>query len=342
MPFRQLRLFAAFGSLALAAAALAFQPAKPAPTEPPKAEPPKQPAQPAGIPVPTGVKAIRDIEYAKPNGSGDTAQPLKLDLYLPEDAKKPLPLVILIHGGAWESGSKDRCPGMGFAQDGYVVASINYRLSDVATFPAQIFDCKAAVRFLRAHATEYHIDPARVGVWGGSAGGHLAALLGTSGGVKELEGDLGNADQSSKVQAVCDWYGPADLFALGNKPGEPRDPVVKLLGGQPIKMKDKCISACPITHVTADDPPFLIMHGDKDNVVSPHQSELLVEALNKAGVPCTYTVVKGASHGFRAQAQVDQVHKFFDKELKKPSMGEPKPDDAKTPAAPKDAPPGKP
>ena len=154
--------------------------------------------------VPAGVKAMRDVEYARVDG-----KPLLLDLYLPAKAAQPMPVIVWIHGGAWRAGSKERCPAIPMAAQGYAVASINYRLTNVATFPAQIYDCKAAIRWMRAHAKEYGFDPDRIGVWGGSAGGHLVSLLGTSGGVKELEGDVGgNLNFSSRVQAVAVFCGP--------------------------------------------------------------------------------------------------------------------------------------
>src|SRR5437868_4772034 len=157
--------------------------------------------------VPAGTKAHRDLEYVA-NGHERN----KLDLFVPESADGPLPLIIWVHGGGWQAGSKDGCPPLrgGHTQRGYAVASINYRLSGHAPFPAQIEDCKAAIRWLRAHAKEYNLDPKRFGVWGSSAGGHLVALLGTSGDVKEF--DVGaNLDQSSRVQAVCDYFGPTDF-----------------------------------------------------------------------------------------------------------------------------------
>src|SRR6185437_13686151 len=157
--------------------------------------------------LPAGVKMIPNIEYAAPNGYS-----LLLDLYLPEQVEGRLPVVVWIHGGGWEAGSRNDQIAVPLAAHGYAVASIDYRLSQVAKFPAQIDDCKAAIRWLRAHARAYSLDPNHIGVWGASAGGHLVALLGTSGDVKELEGDEGNLDQSSRVQAVCDFCGPTDLL----------------------------------------------------------------------------------------------------------------------------------
>ena len=165
--------------------------------------------------MPDGVKAHRDLVYV---GNGHERH--KLDLFVPEKADGPLPLIIWVHGGGWQNGSKDGCPPLrdGYTERGYAVASINYRLSGHAVFPAQIEDCKAAIRWLRAHAKEYNLDPQRFGVWGSSAGGHLVALIGTSGDVKEF--DVGaNLDQSSRVQAVCDYYGPTDFTVFVTTPG---------------------------------------------------------------------------------------------------------------------------
>jgi acetyl esterase/lipase len=146
--------------------------------------------------IPEGVELIRDIIYAK---VGEI--PLMLDIYFPKGTKDPLPLIVFTHGGGWAAGDKYPCWAIGIVPHGYVVASINFRLTDKAAWPAQIQDCKAAVRFLRANSEKYHIDPKRIGAWGTSSGGHLTAMLGTSGDVKELEGDLGNPEQSSRVQA---------------------------------------------------------------------------------------------------------------------------------------------
>ena len=273
-------------------------------------------------PLPEGVVASRDIEYAK---SGDVS--LKLDIYRPkEKAKSPQPLIVWIHGGAWRAGDKRNCPAIRFVSRGYVVASINYRLSQQAIYPAQIHDCKAAIRWLRAHAQEYGIDSERVGVWGSSAGGHLVALLGTSGGVKALSNpELGNDDQSSRVQAVCDFFGPTDLLqmdahALATAPfkhNAPDSPESKLIGGPIQEHPEKVARANPITYVTDDDPPFLIVHGDQDRLVPHHQSLLLAKALKQSGVSCDLHVIEGAGHGFGRNADVAKlVDTFFDKVLK--------------------------
>jgi acetyl esterase/lipase len=214
-----------------------------------------------------------------------------------------------------------------------VVASINYRLSDEAKFPAQIEDCKAAIRFLRANARKHNIDPQKIGVAGSSAGGHLVALLGTSGGVKDLEGNEGNLTQSSRVQAVVDFCGPIDFFkqveyyALkagaaatqsGQGPKHAADgPVIRLLGGLPSEKKDLATKANPITHITRDDPPFLIIHGQNDKLVPPWQSQLLYDALRAAGIEARLILVPDAGHGMPGgKASLETAGRFFDRHLK--------------------------
>ncbi len=285
--------------------------AQAAPTTRPAVAPPK--------PI-EGVDTHLDIEYAKPDG-----RPQMLDLYVPADAKGKLPLVVAIHGGGWAGGDKRHVPVIPLATRGYIVASINYRFSNEAIFPAQIHDSKAAIRWLRAHADEYHIDPDRIGVWGDSAGGHLVALLGTSGGNKELEGEEGNPTFSSSVQCVCDFYGPTDFLTINAQVGEtdqvrpdaPNSLVSKLLGGPAPDNKEKAKLASPITFVSKSAPPFLILHGDKDPLVPLAQSEELRDALQKAGVEVELDVIKGAGHGFPRHPEINEkVQGFFDKHLK--------------------------
>ncbi|MGA2032993.1 MAG: alpha/beta hydrolase [Thermoguttaceae bacterium] len=264
---------------------------------------------------PEGLRILRDLEYVEGGHERN-----RLDLYLPEKAVGRLPLVVWIHGGAWQAGSKEGCPAVFLAAKGYAVASINYRLSQHAVFPAQIEDCKAAIRWLRANAAKYQLDPDHVGVWGASAGGHLVALLGTSGGVKELEGHGGNLDQSSRVQCVVDWFGPADLTTMGRQADKPDTPVARLIGGPAQENREKARKASPITYVGKDSAPFLIMHGDQDNVVPPGQSDALAEALKKAGVEVKLVVVQGNGHGgpgFNSPENRKLIEEFFAKHLGK-------------------------
>lgn len=275
------------------------------------------------VAVPDGVKAYRDLTYVY---NGQARQ--KLDLYVPEKASQPLPLIIWVHGGGWQAGSKDGCPPLrqGFVARGYAVASLDYRLSDDAVFPAQIEDCKAAVRWLRAHAKEYGLNPDRFGVWGSSAGGHLVALLGTSGDEKAFAvGE--HLDVSSRVQAVCDFYGPTDLVQMDAhaltgarlKHDDPQSPEACLIGGPVQENKDKAARVSPITYVKTNPlPPFLIVHGDTDKVVPFHQSELLFEALKKAGGNVHLHCIKGAGHGqgFGGRDLDARVNGFFERWLK--------------------------
>jgi acetyl esterase/lipase len=272
--------------------------------------------------VPEGVRFLPDLEYARAG-----AKPLLLDLYLPEKPAGPLPLVIWIHGGGWAAGSKSGGPGPRLSGRGYAVASVEYRLSGEALFPAQIEDVKAAVRWLRANAAKYNLDPRKFAAWGSSAGGHLVALLGTSGDVKELEGSLGHAEQSSRVQAVIDFFGPTDLLQMDAqaarnpdvvskiKHDDPRSPESRLIGGPLQENREKAARANPITYISRDDPPFLIMHGDQDPLVPLAQSRILYDGLRAAGVEATFHIVKGGGHGFGGPEIDRMVEEFLKRHL---------------------------
>lgn len=265
------------------------------------------------FPLPEGVKLLADVEFGKGGG-----RPLKMHLLLPEKkGQGKLPAIVWVHGGGWRNGNNQgglrRLPEL--VRRGFVGASIEYRLSGEAPFPAQIEDCKCAIRFLRAHADQFGIDPERIGVWGSSAGGHLVALLGTSGHVAELEGKGGWEKFSSKVQAVCDFCGPTDLMLFRND--NPRGTIGLLLGGQPSTKKDLARSANPLTHLTREAPPFLIVHGDQDKTVPLEHSRLLADALKKAGVPVTLLVAEGQGHGLGGPEVMRAVTEFFEKTLRK-------------------------
>ena len=278
-------------------------------------------AQPGPGRLPRGTEVLRDVAYVS---AGHERQ--KLDLYLPAGVEKP-PLVVWVHGGAWRAGSKDNPRGVvPLLEAKFAVASMNYRLSQHAIFPAQLEDCKAAIRFLRANEEKYGYDGDRIGVWGASAGGHLVSLLGTTGHTREF--DVGEHTQvSSRVQAVCSWFGPSDFLQMDQQAGgrgrlrhhDPNSPESRLIGGPIGQNEEKARRASPITSIRPDAPPFLLMHGDQDFVVPLGQSKLLHEALRKAGVESTLAIVEGGGHGFRGAEVGDlssQVVEFFSKHLR--------------------------
>jgi len=272
-----------------------------------------------------GIKIVSSLQYV---ANGDPAQ--VLDLYLPKKTDgKPLPLIIWIHGGAWKGGDRFHGSAVPMATHGYAVAAIEYRFSQKALFPAQIQDCQAAVRWLRANAATYGIDPDHIGVWGSSAGGHLAALVGTAGGSKAFPAVGGNETVSDRVQAVCDFYGPADFTTVVDQAAKepvknifrfntPDDPYSALIGN-PLGDNDKSRAVSPVTYVSTDDPPFIIFHGSNDALVPFAQSVEFDAALRKAGVGSTLQRVPGAGHGgaeFRLPVVRKLILCFFDKHLK--------------------------
>jgi acetyl esterase/lipase len=287
----------------------------------------RQPA-PQRVPLPPGVVAEYDVKYV---ADGDSSQ--TLDIFFPEKrADKPQPLLVWIHGGGWSGGSKKQLPYLNLNQlpRGYIVASVEYRFSRKAIFPAQIQDCQAAIRWLRARATKYNIDPGRIGVGGESAGGHLAALVGVSGGKNAFPPIGGNEDQSDRVQAVCDFFGPTDFSTVITQAEQDTkvknifkwdngDPFSKLIGARLRQDQQKCAAVSPVHYVSNDCPPFLILHGDRDTLVPYAQSVELADLLAKAGAKVTLQRVPGAGHGgraFRQPALARLTDAFFDKYLK--------------------------
>jgi acetyl esterase/lipase len=253
--------------------------------------------------VPKNIQMDRDIVYATMDG-----HELKLDIAYPKDIKGKIPAIVYIHGGGWVLGDKDPNQAITYAKNGFVGIAIQYRLSGVAKFPAAVHDCKAAIRWVRSKAEKYGIDPDKIGVIGESAGGHLSALLGTSGGDSFLEGKGPYSEYSSKVQAVVDNFGPIDLMTLKDTPS-PMDPnpnvgpIAGWLGKSAQEAPDLAKKASPATYIDPGDPPVLIMHGEKDNLVPIAQSELFYDALTKAGVKAKLVRVKNAGHGFNPDPQ---------------------------------------
>ncbi len=271
-----------------------------------------------------GFTVYRDLEYAR---AGNIS--LRLDLLAPNPAGT-YPLVVYIHGGGWIGGDKSENPAAYLVERGYVVASINYRFITQAPHPAQISDCKAAIRWLRANAAQYKINPDRIAVWGSSAGGHLAAALGTTGGVAQLEDlSVGNPNYSSRARAVVDFYGPSDfqsfipqaVAACGSRFNvEAARTIAQTMFGCGI---DTCLEryqeGSPAYWVTPDDSPFLIVHGTDDCTVPHAQSVLLRDRLRAAGVETKLHTINGAGHGgapFRAPEVVAMINEFLDRHLK--------------------------
>jgi acetyl esterase/lipase len=240
---------------------------------------------------------IRDIEYGR---VGDLA--LLLDLHMPQKVTDSN-VVVWVHGGAWRSGSKQSMPLGRLVDAGYTVASVDYRLSPVAPFPAQVHDIKAAIRFLRAISSRYRYRSDRIAIAGDSAGGHLAALVGTTNGHEELEGTIGDhLDQSSKVQAIVDYFGPTNLMTIVEQSTPHgigvRVPALQLLlRGQPEDKPELAKLASPVEHVDASDPPLLLIHGDQDPQVPINQAHELQGKYKKLGLPVQFEVVHGAAHG---------------------------------------------
>ena len=265
------------------------------------------------------VNIVRDVVYKRVNG-----RDLRLDIYSPKSISHPLPVVLWIFGNRWSRGSKNHPPPLNRISHDYIVVSIDYRLSGEAPFPAAIEDCKAAIRWIRANAATYHFDPDHIGALGHSAGGHLAALLGTSGGVAELEGAGDNSSFSSRVQAVCDMSGPSDILQFYEAVSNSNDgmaPIAKssierFLGGSVEQNRAKAIAASPTTYVSKDDAPFLIIHGENDMSIPVSQSEVLASKLKAAGVQVTLIVAEDGGHGVGGPRFAPEISAFFNEYLK--------------------------
>ena len=255
-----------------------------------------------GLQTAGGAEAVRDLSnivYAQVDGHD-----LALDLHLPAGVRHP-PLVVYAHGGAWRAGNKTEYPEF-LVEHGYAVASVDFRSSSDARFPADVWDIKAAIRFLRARAADYGYRSERIAIGGASSGGHLAALVGTTNGVPELEGSEGDyPHESSAVQAVVSWYGASNLMTILDQ-STPfghtvREPALRLLlGALPGEVPELAKLASPITHVDAKDPPAILLHGDQDPQMPVNQMLELEAAYRRAGVRVETVVVDGARHGGEA------------------------------------------
>jgi acetyl esterase/lipase len=256
----------------------------------------------------------KDIPFAQVNG-----RPIHLDIYAPQ--KKPRNGVIVwIHGGAWRRGSKENPPILALVEKGWPVASIEYRLSEEARFPAQMRDIKAAIRFLRAQQKQYGLRADRIFIFGSSAGGHLAALAGVANGVEELEGFATDyADQSSDIQGIVSLYGASNLTTILDQSTphglSVRVPALELLiGGRPEDVPSVAQLASPVFHVDEDDPPLLLIHGDQDPQMPINQSIELLGKYQELGLDVTFVPLHGAKHGgkvFYEDERIELMHKFL-------------------------------
>ncbi len=268
--------------------------------------------------VPEGVVWEEGIEYTRPDG-----EPLLLNLARPKAGDGPFPAVICIHGGGFRAGSRDGYDALcvRLAARGYVAATISYRLAPQHRFPAAVHDTKAAVRWLRANAAKYAVDPARIGVTGGSAGGHLAQFLGVTAHVPQFEGEGGHAEQSSAVECVVNVYGPSDFTKSYGKSVDAHEVLPLWFGGNLDTHRDLHIQGSPLYWVTPDAAPTLCIHGTDDKYVAYEQAVWLVDRLKASAVHAELVTLEGAGHGFKGadaeQADV-ALFEFFNRRLKTP------------------------
>jgi acetyl esterase/lipase len=266
--------------------------------------------------VPENVIWQTGIEYSNPDD-----QHLQLNLARPKSGEGPFPAVLCIHGGGFRAGTREGYDGLciQLAQRGYVAATITYRLSPQYKFPAAVHDTKAAVRWLRANAATHKINPEKIGVMGGSAGGHLAQFLAVTAHVPEFEGTGGNPEQSSNVACVVNFFGPSDFTKSYGKSVDAAVVLPMWLGGNLETARELHIKASPLYWVTPDAPPTVCIHGTLDNYVAYEQAVWLVDRLKAAGVEASLLTLKGAGHGFRgddAKTADRAMFEFFDKKLK--------------------------
>lgn len=272
-------------------------------------------------------KSAVELRFDQPYAGNENPKQM-VDVYLPKKrgSEKPLPVIALIHGGGWVNGDRlgYAAQAIQLARTGdYAAVTVGYRLTKEASWPAQVHDCKAAIRWIRAHAEKLNLAADKIAVWGSSAGGHLSSLLGTSGDVKELEGVLGpHTGLSSRVQCVVNLCGPADFTQalMFDKEGQPNwkdDAVTGLLGGNALEKMAEAKAASPVTYVSMDDPPFITFHGTKDQRVAFLHAMMIHEALSKAGVTSAVIPISDGGHGSVSHPEVKiRGQQFTDKVLR--------------------------
>lgn len=269
--------------------------------------------------VPAGVEFEKNIEYSNPDD-----QHLQLNMARPKDGAGPFPAVICIHGGGFRAGTREGFNGLclQLAERGYVAVTVSYRLAPKYQFPAAVYDVKAAVRWMRANAEKYQIDPDRIGTTGGSAGGHLAQFLGVTSGVKKFEGDGGNAEYSSSVKCVVNFYGPSDFTKSYDASVDAKDVLPLFLGGNLEQERHRHIESSPLYWVTPEAAPTLFVHGTKDAYVAHEQAEWIVERMKAADVEAILMTIEDGDHGFRTSSpdvkeKIENARfEFFEKHLK--------------------------
>ncbi len=267
--------------------------------------------------VPESVAFETGIEYANPDG-----QHLQLNLARPKAGNGPFPAIVCIHGGGFRAGKRESYDAqcIRLAENGYVAVTITYRLAPKYQFPAAVHDSKAAVRWVRANAEKYHIDPDRIGTTGGSAGGHLAQFLAVTDGVKEFEGTDGPSGVSSKVACVVNVYGPSDFTKSYGKSVDAAEVLPLFLGGNLETARQQHLRASPLYWVTPNAAPTLCIHGTDDKYVAHEQAVWMVDKLKAAGVSAELLTLEGAGHGFKgkdAETSDKALLAYFDRQLKK-------------------------
>lgn len=262
------------------------------------------------------IKVDTGVEY-----SNADEQHLQINIAYPEHSDQLRPAVLCIHGGGFRAGKRESYDGLirKLAERGYVAATVTYRLAPKYQFPAAVHDVKAAVRWLRANSERYQLDPERIGVVGGSAGGHLAQFLGVTGGVEQFEGDGGYPDYSSRVTCVVNYYGPSDFTKSYGKSVDAHEVLPLWLGGDLEHERQRHILSSPLNWVTPEAAPTLFLHGTEDKYVALEQAQWIHERLTMAGVESKLVVLEGAGHGFRGEHAVraeESMFRFFDEKLK--------------------------